>query len=66
MSRVKINKNIFEKETVLRTIEEYSDIATININETDEYYDLNFDNCKYDQEETVKEFENYLIDLTNN
>ena len=66
MSKVKINKNIFGKETVLRAMEEYSGIATINVNETDEYFDLDFDNCKYDQEETVKEFENFLIDLTNN
>ncbi len=65
MSKISINKNIFDKEILLSAIEEYKDIATIKVDETDNYFNLQFNDCEYDEDETVKEFENYLIDLTN-
>ena len=65
MSKSQINKEIFDIGIVTKAIEDYSDIASINVSETKDYIELEFDNCKYDTEETVKEFENYLIDLTN-
>ena len=65
MSKSQINKEIFDIGIVTKAIEDYSDIASINVYETKDYIELEFDNCKYDTEETIKEFENYLIDLTN-
>ena len=65
MSKSQINKEIFDIGIVTKAIEDYSDIASINVSETKDYIELEFDNCKYDTEETIKEFENYLIDLTN-
>ena len=65
MSKISINKNIFDKQILITAIEEYKYIATITVEETSDYFNLQFDNCEYDEEETAKEFENYLIDLTN-
>ena len=43
----------------------YRSIALIELSEDHSFYYLQFNECKYDEERTVREFENYLIDLTN-
>lgn len=65
MNRLNISKIIFDENKVLTAIKEYSQLVEIVKFEDTEYYILEFNNCKYDVELTMAEYENYLIDLTN-
>ncbi len=66
MNELKLSKEIFEKAVILNAISQYDSLCRISINEKDNnYYKLSFSNCLYSNEETIKEFENYVIDLMN-
>lgn len=65
MNRLEINKEIYELNNVQKAINDYSELAKIVLYQKDNYYILDFDNCVYDFNITIKEFENYLIDLSN-
>ena len=43
----------------------YTDYAKMTLLENDRTWTLDFDECKYDEMRTIKEFENYLIGLEN-
>ena len=58
-------KEIYSKNAIYRAIEDYQTISKIDINENDNYYICFFTLCRYDLKETMKEFENYIIDLMN-
>ena len=65
MDEYRFNKKIYDLQQISLAIKAYSDITQINVMETEDYFILCFHNCKYLIERTVREFENYLIDLTN-
>lgn len=58
-------KEIYCKSTIFKAIEDYRSISRIDINENENYYICSFTFCQYDVIETIKEFENYIIDLMN-
>lgn len=65
MKRTKLSKNIYDESIIRQAIRDYGSIANIQLKSDSGYYDLQFENCKYDENRTLKEFENYLIDLMN-
>lgn len=60
-----LNKKIYEKNCLSKAIAAYRNIAEITFVEDSLYWICDFQNCKYGEERTVLEFENYLIELSN-
>ena len=65
MQRLVINNEIYTEVNLKETCSVYHDYARIDISKKIGAWELIFNDCKYDEERTVKEFENYLIDLEN-
>lgn len=65
MNELKLSKDIFEVNAIENAILQYKDICIISKNENSDYYTLIFSDCVYSVEETINEFENYVIDLMN-
>ena len=62
---LKLNSDIFSLEKINFTKKVYSEYADIKIENVERYWHLSFENCKYDEAVTVREFENYLIGMEN-
>jgi len=60
-----MNKSIFGRSSIEKAVNDYGDFANSAVSETDKYWILQFSDFKYDEEQTVMEFENYLIGLEN-
>lgn len=58
-------KEIYIKSAIYKAIEDYHLISKIDLSENNFYYICSFTFCQYDVTETIKEFENYVIDLMN-
>lgn len=58
-----MNKEIFREENIQTAINAYKKIAQITYVENNVYWILEFRKCKYDEQVTEHEFENYLIGL---
>lgn len=65
MKKIQINKTIFSDEAIQITIKAYNGYANMSVESRDDYAIVTFQDCKYDEEQTVKEFENYLIGIEN-
>ncbi len=65
MSKLELSKEIYKYCDILNTIAEFREFADILVNQNDLYYILDFKSCRFDNIITKKEFENYLIDLSN-
>lgn len=65
MRVLNLSKDLYSIENIERTAKVYKDYAKIKVKNEDEYYFVSFDKCKYDEDRTIKEFENYLIGLEN-
>lgn len=65
MKVLNLNKALFSVENIEKTAVVYKEYARINIKTENMYYRVSFDKCKYDEDRTIKEFENYLIGLEN-
>lgn len=65
MNKLLLNTDIYSVSNIKNTCIAYKEYADIEINKTDSYIELIFDNCKYDLDITIKEFENYLINTEN-
>ena len=65
MIALKLNSDIFSLEKINYTKKVYSGYADITIENIEGYWHLSFENCKYDESLTVREFENYLIGMEN-
>jgi His-Xaa-Ser system protein HxsD len=59
------NKSIYLKEAISTAINDYAEIAKINLTEHDNYYFCKFLKCEYDADKTGYEFANYVIDIMN-
>lgn len=64
MNEILLRKELYSLATISRASEDYKNLAQISIEDTDEYYKTVFHKCKYNEQLTMDEFENYLIDLT--
>ena len=65
MNELYLNKLIYNKSSILQAQNAYRNICTIFINENADYWICEFQNCKYEEVITIKEFENFLIDILN-
>ncbi|MFA7101086.1 MAG: HxsD-like protein [Bacilli bacterium] len=65
MKIIKVNKSLFSTSTIGEAMEAYKDYALIVIKQDAGYTVLTFLKSKFDEEQTIKEFENYMIELEN-
>ncbi len=65
MKTLKLASDIYDIEAIKRACDAYSQISSISVASQERAYALTFDDCKYDEERTVLEFENYLIGMEN-
>jgi hypothetical protein len=60
-----LNKGIFTEKLLKRAMDDFADLADIKVENKNNQWILYFLNCRYGQEKTIREFENYLIGLEN-
>ena len=65
MSNLKLNKEVFDMQAVNKAKCDYKQLAKIQVEETKEYIDIEFIECKYGERRTMAEFENYVIEIMN-
>ena len=63
MTTIKLSKELFDRAVVDRCIEDYAEIADCELKETNDAYIVSVFNCRYDEYETAREFENYVIEI---
>lgn len=61
---LKLSIELFCLNDILSAKNAFSDFAFIGVQERDGYYILTFSECRYSIDETVKEFDNYVISLS--
>lgn len=64
-NKLKLSKELYGKDSILFSIEQYKDLSTIKVLDRGKYWECVFSKCCYAKDTTMKEFENYLINLTN-
>lgn len=62
---LQLNKELFELSIIMIGIEAYKCLTNAVVSEADQYWKVDFRNCRYDEQLTADNFENYLIDLMN-
>ncbi len=60
-----LNKDIYDKAVILSAIQQYHELALIRVQEKRNHWECTFSDCKYDIQVTMKEFENYVINMIN-
>ena len=65
MKKLRVNRSIYSDESVAQTILAYKDFAVTSVSYKKDYAIITFWKCKYDEVQTVKEFENYMIGVEN-
>lgn len=65
MNRLELNKEIYSVKKIEEVRKIYEEYAVIRIIHEKTKTVIIFDDCKYDEKQTMKEFENYLIGLEN-
>lgn len=65
MIKLELCKEIYNKQSISIAMGAFRDLAKISINEFGNYYEISFNDCSYDESMTMREFENYVIDLQN-
>jgi len=65
MSKLQLSTYIYSLDNIEKACTIYKDYAKIKIKKKHNRVELIFDRCRYDSEITIKEFENYLINIEN-
>ena len=65
MITLPLNSQIYTLDNIEIAKAAYVDITNVDILKRNNYWVLQFTSCKYDENATVKAFENYLIGLEN-
>ena len=65
MTNLRLNKELFALEPITDALSAYQNIAKIELSDDSNYWQCCFAVCKYGEEQTALEFENYLINLMN-
>lgn len=60
-----MSKEIYSENTIKKAVADYKDFAKMRVSETGSYWNIDFSDFRYDDKQTVSEFENYLIGLEN-
>lgn len=59
-----LTKEIYGLENIKQAINDYNNLAVIELKEDENYFYCTFNETYYDLDLTINEFENYLIGLT--
>lgn len=65
MNKLKLVKELYDKNSISKAIKDYEDLCVIQVKDLTEVWELIFFKCVYDTKLTMKEFENYVIDIIN-
>ena len=65
MNKIVLNMDIYKRENIEKACMAYKDYAKIRVRVKNNRIELTFDKCKYNSNITIKEFENYLINVEN-
>ncbi len=65
MRTLLINRSIYSDKSIRAALEAYAGYTTATVEYTQQYAIVTFSECKYDPDQTVKEFENYMIGMEN-
>ncbi len=65
MKKIQINRSIYSDETIKETMKIYQHLARTTVKFKEKYAIVTFWKCRYDEEQTIKEFENYMIGIEN-
>jgi len=65
MKSIEIKKELYSENTIFKAVADYKAIARIVMVKKKNTVKLTFIKCKYAEDITIKEFENYLIGLEN-
>lgn len=65
MNKLFLSVDIYSEASIKETCNVYKHYARIKIKWKNPYVELMFDRCKYDPDITIKEFENYLVNVEN-
>lgn len=65
VNHISFPKIIYSEATILRAIQDYSAICRIEMSQSSTEYNCSFFDCKVNQQLTIHEFANYLIELSN-
>ena len=66
MSSMRIPVEIYSLSSIEQAIDAYRNLARIEWHrERENFICLDFSDCKFDENRTMKEFENYLISIEN-
>lgn len=63
MNRLFLSKLLYEEEYIRKAIFDYQNLTTISLSDENTHFVCTFENCKYTVDLTIREFENYVIDL---
>ena len=64
MIAIRLNKELFHESVVMQCIRDYRALADFSVEESKDAFFVSLRGCRYDERETAKEFENYLIEQT--
>lgn len=65
MKKLKFNRSVYSDETIEKARVAYKNHALTVVTYKQQYAIVTFIKCKYDENQTVKEFENYMIGVEN-
>lgn len=65
MDNLYLNKEIYNRKLIVQAITDFLQLAIIQLSESDRYWICSFKQCKVSASRIINEFENYLIDLSN-
>lgn len=65
MVKLLLSTEIYSEKAIKETCDVYKDYAKIKTKRKNSYIELTFNNCRYDPDITMREFENYLINTEN-
>lgn len=64
MIKLKLSKELYSEKDINNAISDFLHLADLEVSDESESFIVRISNCKYTEEETESEFENYLIELT--
>ena len=65
MLRKKYSVHIYSREAIEKAIEGFTSLGNVTVVTGPAYHNCLFMSCKYGEEKTAQEFENYMIDFMN-
>lgn len=63
MNKLWLNKKLYQVDSIEIAKKHYEQLAKISHEKNNEYHVLSFEDCYFDEQLTMKEFENYVLDL---